>query len=340
MSPSFSNSKTAKTLASWKWVLAYTAAILLTLTLTRRVLDWLAERNLSGLLGLLLLVTAIACLFFLLRRIRRVRGGLSLSTGLRLLAFLGLYLFFLFSSTDLTVDRIHFIEYGILGLLCFQAVGPGVQGGRRVAYAMVAVFTVAFLDESIQGVLPGRYFDVRDVVIDLLAGGLPVLGLFLLPLQAEEKVKRMETPMPTSVEPEGRSRDHRVSDVSTLLLALLLFLGVLWAGWVSWDMEPLYGEWRRENRCGSIEWLRIEADGNILWKESDGGKGRGTYRVRGNRLDGPLLEVQVRDAEGDGPCAWKTGEGRHRYFHVDEERLLFKKEKEFPFRRVEPTRSP
>ncbi|MGW8322277.1 MAG: hypothetical protein ACWGSD_12055, partial [Thermodesulfobacteriota bacterium] len=88
------------------------------------------------------------------------------------------------------------------------------------------------------------------------------------------------------------------------------------------------------NRCERTERIRIGRDGTILWEDVAGGRARGRYRIRGNRLDGPLLEVEVLEGKGSGSCAWTTGERRDRYFRVDSEQLVFTKERESPFRRV------
>jgi len=118
--------------ASWKWVLGYTVLLLLTLNQTRRFLDWLEQRNLGGLQAAFLLLAGIGSFTFLLRHIYRSQGGFSLHTGLRLVGFLGLYLCCMFLSTDLTVDRIHFVEYGVLGLLCFHALArPPATSSHR-----------------------------------------------------------------------------------------------------------------------------------------------------------------------------------------------------------------
>ncbi len=336
MSPVFS--RIWNLLDRWKWVLAYTALLLLTLYQTRRFLNWLAERDLSGFLGISLLVSGIVCLIFVVRRIRRIHGGFTTSAGIRLLAILGLYLCCMLAATELTADRVHFVEYGILGILCFRAVNPSHRTGRRVFYAMVAVFAIGLLDESIQGLLDNRYFDVRDIVIDLLAGFLPVLGLLWLPLYAEGAkegvVTEAERPVP---ETRGTPRGLSSQDGWVLLVALCLLLVVVWVGRVSWNLEPLYGEWERENRCGRSERMRIGSDGTILWKDDAGGRGKGTYRIRGNRLDGPLLDVDVLEGEGSDACSWSTGEVRHRYLRIEPERLLFTIEREYPFRRVPPS---
>ncbi len=329
-------SRTFKLLASWKWVLGCTALVLLTLNQTRRFLDWLEERNLAGLQGVFLLFAGIGGFLLLLRRIYRTQGGLPLSTWLRLLGFLGLYLCCVFLSTDLTVDRIHFVEYGILGLLCFHAVSPEHGQARRVAYAMVAVFAIGFLDESVQGLLSSRYYALRDLVIDLLAGFLPMIGILWLPLFPKEPQERIE-PIPSAVsEKDGSSRTLQAADAGIILFALFLLLCAVWVGRVSWDLEPLYGKWERANRCEKTETIRIGRDGTILWEDAAGGRARGQFRIRGNRLDGPLLEVDVLEGQGSDPCAWTTADRRDRYYEVDPERLLFKKEREFPFRRVGP----
>ena len=163
-----------RVLASWKWVLAYTALLLLSLNQTRRFLDWLEDRNLAGLQAVFLLFAGIGCFFLLLRHIYRTRGGFTLSTGLRLVGYLSLYLCCMFLATDLTVDRIHFVEYGILGLLCFHAVRPGHGQLRRAAHAMVAVFAVGFLDETVQGLLASRPYQDEDLLFQGQRGPMTV----------------------------------------------------------------------------------------------------------------------------------------------------------------------
>jgi len=321
-------------LASWRWVLGYTALLLLTLNQTRRFLDWLEERNLAGLQAVFLLFAGIGGFILLLRHIYRTRGGFSLSTAARLVGFLGLYLCCMVLTTDLTVDRIHFVEYGLLGLLCFHAANPGHGQVRRAAYAMVAVFTIGFLDETVQGLLASRYYALRDVVIDLMAGGLPVLGLLWWPPSPREPQERVESAPSAPTPRANESLRCRPADAGALLWTSFLVLGVLWVGRVPWDLELLYGVWERENPCERTERIRIGRDETILWEDLEGGHARGRYRIRGNRLDGPLLEVEVLEGEGSDACAWTAGEARHRYLQVDTERLLFTKERAFPFRRV------
>jgi len=336
LSPVFS--QIGKLLSSWKWVLGYTALILLTLNQTRRFLDWLEERNLAGLQGVFLLFAGIGGFLFVLRRLHRTQGGLPLSTWLRLLGFLGLYLCCMFLATDLTVDRIHFVEYGILGLLCFHAVGPEHAKARRVAHAMVAVLAIGFLDEFIQGLLYSRYYAQRDLVINLLSGFLPMMGVLWLPLSKREPQENIG-PIPSvlNARTERSFSRLRAADIIPVLLLSFLLLGVLWVGRVTWDLEPLYGAWERENRCGRMERIQIGRKGTILWEDTAAGRAIARYRIGGNRLDGPLLEAEVLEGQGSDSCAWTKADRRDRYFRVDSERLLFTKERELPFRRTSPS---
>jgi hypothetical protein len=241
----------------------------------------------------------------------------------------------MFVSTDLTVDRIHFVEYGILGLLCFHAVGPEKGKARRAAYAMVAVFAIGFLDESIQGLLARRYYALQDLVIDLLAGFLPMMGVLWLPLSPKEQQARIE-PIPSELtaRQDRSSPRFQPTDIIPVLLVSFLLLGALWVGRVTWDLEPLYGAWERENSCGRIEMIQLERKGTILWQDAAGGRAVGHYRIGGNRLDGPLLKVEVLEGQGSDSCAWTKADRWDRYFRVDSERLLFTKEQKSPFRRA------
>jgi len=67
-------------------------------------------------------------------------------------------------------EKIHFIEYGFLGILVFKALPE-----RTLLYVIAGfVFTTltGFVDEVIQYFLPNRVFDWRDVWINAISGAL------------------------------------------------------------------------------------------------------------------------------------------------------------------------
>jgi VanZ family protein len=72
---------------------------------------------------------------------------------------------------------VHFLEYGVLALLLWQALRATPRLNRRaasLAFALTGLYAIS--DEWHQFFVPGRYSDVRDVMVDAL-GALTALWL-------------------------------------------------------------------------------------------------------------------------------------------------------------------
>ncbi len=79
---------------------------------------------------------------------------------------------------DKAVERLHFLEYGLLGILVCRA--SGYPKGLKLVAAFIGVVTAGAIDESIQYFLPNRYWDVRDIWFNAIGGGMGLwLGLLL-----------------------------------------------------------------------------------------------------------------------------------------------------------------
>lgn len=118
-------------------------------------------------------VVAVAVALFALRIARAatrielavmVLGGLLYAAGVALL--------------EIPQERLHYAEYGLLSALVFA----GLQGehreraGRTAVAAIVLAAALGWLDEALQGALwERRYFDWRDVELNLRAAALGVL---------------------------------------------------------------------------------------------------------------------------------------------------------------------
>jgi VanZ like family len=78
------------------------------------------------------------------------------------------------------LERIHFPEYGIAAWLSWRAVAPVLHtdSGRYTAAAAVASI-IGIGEEVLQMFVPGRVFDPKDVVANVVA---VMLGLALLPV--------------------------------------------------------------------------------------------------------------------------------------------------------------
>ena len=109
------------------------------------------------------------------------RRGFGPREGLALLGFVSL-----FGGAVLLAERpeekLHFLEYGLLGAVIFEACkarAARLGRGSLVAAIAAAVLTglAGWGDELIQAILPNRYYDLRDVVWNVLGSTIVILAL-------------------------------------------------------------------------------------------------------------------------------------------------------------------
>ncbi|MBL8915023.1 MAG: VanZ family protein [Archangium sp.] len=67
-------------------------------------------------------------------------------------------------------EKLHFIEYGIVGVLWFLSLPDAWSTPKRYVTAALATVASGWLDEGIQALIPTRYYDLRDVGFNALAG--------------------------------------------------------------------------------------------------------------------------------------------------------------------------
>ena len=125
----------------------------------------------KDLLDLISLVISIS--FFLLLSVwvynknYKAKQFLLIISPLLLLTYLSL-------SLDVWVERIHFIEYAVLGLLISRAVNVRTLHG--IIYTGCLITLIGAVDEIIQWFLPNRVGDMRDVFMNSVGG---LSGLWL-----------------------------------------------------------------------------------------------------------------------------------------------------------------
>ncbi|OHB34912.1 MAG: hypothetical protein A2Y08_02980 [Planctomycetes bacterium GWA2_40_7] len=72
-------------------------------------------------------------------------------------------------------ERFHLLLYGILSALIFWALKLDVKNKRIYLYTAIIGLALGTIDELIQGILPSRVFDVRDIFMNWLSIGMGVL---------------------------------------------------------------------------------------------------------------------------------------------------------------------
>lgn len=163
----------------WLLIAAYVITIYSTLPLMRPALNlaykYAGKDILSLIVNLLLVISIILVLFILLKKF--YRDYLILCCAIFILSA-GLYLA---TGYDRPEERLHYIEYALLGYLLFQASCSDFRSPSLFSIFMVALIGCG--DESIQWFLPNRVGDLRDVMMNL-TGGLIGIAIGRLSISA------------------------------------------------------------------------------------------------------------------------------------------------------------
>ncbi|MER2563898.1 MAG: VanZ family protein [Myxococcaceae bacterium] len=77
-------------------------------------------------------------------------------------------------------EKLHFVEYGAVGVLAFLSSPERWSELKRLAAGVLFTAAAGWIDEGIQALLPSRYYDLRDVGFNALAGLLSASGLGVL----------------------------------------------------------------------------------------------------------------------------------------------------------------
>lgn len=150
----------------WAVVAGYLLAIYLTLPLTpvmARLAFQLAGRQMTGwIISIGLLLAMIGVVLVMFSRIDRRRRLWALLPFVAIAA--------LATTVDNPVERIHFLEYGLLAFLLFRAAGR--PRGMGLVWVYCSVLLAGFSDECIQWMLPNRYFDLHDVGMNAIGASI------------------------------------------------------------------------------------------------------------------------------------------------------------------------
>ncbi len=77
------------------------------------------------------------------------------------------------------VEAVHFVEYGILSLLVFQALAHRVRDYGIYLSAALICGMAGIVDEVIQWITPERYWDIRDIWMNFFAAAMAQTALAL-----------------------------------------------------------------------------------------------------------------------------------------------------------------
>ena len=162
---------------SWLAFAAWSAVIFSAIPFARTAQRWVAGHwGADALRWLAIVVIAIAATAAAIYVWRRLRGH-----SWRNIAWLGatvaVFVYLSLAKMKTPGEAVHFIEYGFLGLLAFRALAHRQRDRLVYACALVLCTLVGTVDEILQWMTPGRYWDVRDIGHNAVAGLLAQLAL-------------------------------------------------------------------------------------------------------------------------------------------------------------------
>ena len=175
----------------WTHVLLWVGFIYSTLYIVRPICEFLKQVTpfffLTNLLMIGLLAYAVIVLWFQI-------GIRSVSSFVLLALVLSAYLYGLI-VISYPEEKIHFVEYGILAYLIYRALS--LDTSKVLTYTGAFLLTSAFgwIDEGIQHILPNRYYQNADVLLNSVSGLLGLILVYIFQREIEKK-KILANPTP------------------------------------------------------------------------------------------------------------------------------------------------
>jgi len=166
----------------WAYVLGFVMLIYSTLYAVRPVCAFLKSTTPFSLLVNIILVAILLLIMVSFgMKIRAAKTSSYIIFGAVLFSY-----FYGFAIIQHPEEKIHFIEYGFLACLARQAIGIDVKGPLVYIYAFLLASFLGWVDEGIQYLLPGRYYQIEDVILNSVSAALGLLLVFVFNREKEK----------------------------------------------------------------------------------------------------------------------------------------------------------
>lgn len=172
----------------WLAAAAWVVVIFTAIPFVRRLREFFVGHWPAELLGFAVMgavgAAAGAALWVLRRRTEKILPA----DIVWLASIAAVLIFWTWSLMEQPEEAVHFLEYGGLGVLLYRALRPKMNNpGVFVAAALIGTI-VGTIDETIQWIVPDRYWDFRDLVLNGGASVLVQLAIWRLASRPFSKV--------------------------------------------------------------------------------------------------------------------------------------------------------
>jgi len=197
---------------SWLWVILWSIVIYVTIPFARAIQKWVqahAGREWFGYAVIaIVLLAAVRTIVFLVRHRVRARGSYVWLSAVAVV-----FVWYTIELWDNAEEAMHFVQYGVLGLLIYRALTHRVRDVTIYFTAAVIGAIVGTIDEAIQWATPDRYWALRDIWLNFFAVALVQVAI----------ARGLKPPLISSpIAPVNVQRLCRFAVVALLLLAASL----------------------------------------------------------------------------------------------------------------------
>jgi len=163
----------------WAWlgVAVWTAVIYVSIFLARGIQQFVAQHGGRQLFGYTVLAVIVLAGGGALVYLRLAKGAVPKRNVAWLAAIVLVYAALTYRLRGNPEEALHFIQYGVLGLLMWRALSYRMRDNLIYLCAGLGCALVGTVDECIQWVTPERYFDFRDVRLNAYSGALMQLAI-------------------------------------------------------------------------------------------------------------------------------------------------------------------
>ena len=159
---------------AWLILVFYVAFVFATIPLLPQVWGLLSEYT-AGAVSYLGIVAVVLSVLAAIAGSRRSLRQHPWSSGLALTFVLFAYAYLLNRFAVYPAERLHLVEYGFVSFFVFRALSLHVNHGTAYVASFLLTAAIGFCDETIQWVLPERYFELKDVKLNIVSGALGLL---------------------------------------------------------------------------------------------------------------------------------------------------------------------
>jgi VanZ family protein len=161
---------------AWRLFLAYVAIVLAALPFARDLVLALRNTNLLGASVTAVYAASVALVVYHVVFDLRTSDWVAFLVVATLIAVIAALLL----GLSVPEERVHFLQYAVMALLARSAFGAGRTGRagmtRALGWAALLSSALGVADEVLQGLLPNRVFDLRDIAMNV---GAVVVALAL-----------------------------------------------------------------------------------------------------------------------------------------------------------------